>query len=94
MVTLFEPCSRRTQSELGRLMPMAVEGYRSPASMAAVITLAETPFTFSFLNCGATGEWSSNHCALSDSFWVRCVAAKSLKFTMASHEAFMPSGSP
>lgn len=26
MVTLFEPCSRRTQSELGKLMPMAVEG--------------------------------------------------------------------
>ena len=39
------------------------DGYKSPPSIAAVITLAEAPRTTSFLKEGDTGEWSSNHCA-------------------------------
>lgn len=62
--------------------------------MAAVITLAVTPFTFSFLKRLSTGELSSNHCALLLMVSVRLVASKSLKLTIDSHEAFMPSGSP
>ncbi len=40
-------------------MPMAVEGKASPASMAALITFADTPFTLGFLGKrGSTGELS------------------------------------
>ena len=73
---------------------MAVDGYRSPASIAALTTFAETPFTFSFLNSFATGELSSNHCASALNFSARFVASRSLIFTMLSHELFNPRGSP
>ena len=75
-------------------MPIAVAGYKSPPSIAAVMTFADTPFTFFFLKDGFTGECSSNHCALALIVSVRLVASKSLKLTMDSQLAFIPNGSP
>ena len=94
MVTLLLPYSARIQSALGRLMPMAVEGYSSPPSIAASTTFAVTPFTSGFLNRSSTGLWSSNHCAWLLMVWVRRVASLSLISTMPSQVAFMASGSP
>ena len=42
-------CNYYIENESGKLMPIAVDGYKSPAKMAAVITLALTPFTSFFL---------------------------------------------
>ena len=56
MVTLLLPYCALIQSALGRFMPIAVEGYSSPPSIAAQITLAVTPLTVFFLNCEFTGE--------------------------------------
>ena len=94
MVTLLLPYLALIQSALGRLMPMAVDGYSSPPSMAARTTCAVTPFTFSFLKRGSTGEWSSNHWALSLMVFVRFVASISLYSTIPSQEPFSPRGSP
>ena len=94
MVTLFEPYCTRIQSAFGKFIPIAVEGYSSPPNMAAQITLAITPLTCSFLKRLSTGEWSSNHCALSDIIRVLRVASSSLYSTSPSQVPFNPSGSP
>src|SRR3712207_8942170 len=74
-------------------MPIAEAGYSPPPSMAAHITLAETPFTCCFLKRESTGECSSNHCA----FWlissVLRVAYLSTYSTSPSHVPFNPNRS-
>ena len=49
IVTDFEPYALRIQLAFGRLIPIGVAGYASPARIAALITFALTPFTSSFL---------------------------------------------
>ena len=68
-------------------MPIGVAGKQSPPSIVAVMTFADTPFTFSLRYFGSIGEWSSNHCASALIVSVRRVASSSRKFTRLSHEA-------
>src|SRR5574344_623325 len=93
IVTDLEPYSLRIQSAFGRLMPMAVGGYWSPARTVTFITLAETPFTSFLRKRGSTGELSSNHWAFALMVEVRSEAAWSLKSAIASHEALRFRGS-
>jgi len=55
-LTDFEPYSFLIHDELGKLIPIGVEGEASPDSTTTVITLAEIPTTFFFLYLLSIGE--------------------------------------
>src|SRR5450759_2714408 len=73
--TDLEPWSFLIHSLLGRLIPIAVLGARSPLSTITVIAFAVIPFTFFFLCSGIKGELSSNHCDWSAIAFMRLVSS-------------------